>query len=137
MLYYCNCPCRSAEVIITMRNRGLDSYKSADYGRKVIVHRVIRDDGTTQYKIKGADGNACKYIHECREFESHSRQLIFLGKSDHLGCAMLLCLNCCLFDLACFFLLSLKHVHCLVCLFDLACFFLPFFSSLTKTCIYS
>ena len=42
--------------------------------------------------------------------ESHPRQLIFLRKSDCLGCAVLLCL---------------------VCLFDLACFFLP---SLIKTC---
>ena len=110
----CTIPCRSAEVIITMRNRGSDSYKPADYGRKVIVHRVIRDDGTTQYKIKGADGNA--YIHECRGFESHSRQLIFLGKSDCLGCAVLLCLNCSV--LASFFLpshLSLKYVYIHVC----------------------
>ena len=50
---------------------------------------------------------------ECRGFESHSRQLIFLRKSDCLGCAVLLCL---------------------VCLFDLACFFLPSFSSLIQTC---
>ena len=49
---------------------------------------------------------------ECRGFESHPRQLIFhLGKSDCLGCAVLLCL---------------------VCLFDLACFFLSSFSSLIK-----
>ena len=34
------------------------------------------------------------------------RQLIFLRKSDCLGCAVLLCLVC-LFDLACFFLSSL------------------------------
>ena len=46
-------------------------------------------------------------------FESHPRQLIFLRKSDCLGCAVLLCL---------------------VCLFDLACFFLSSFSSLIKTC---
>ena len=39
---------------------------------------------------------------------SHPRQLIFLWKSDYmcLGCSVLLCLNCCLFDLACFFLPS-------------------------------
>ena len=48
---------------------------------------------------------------ECRRFESHPRQLIFLRKSDCLGCAVLLCL---------------------VCLFDLACFFLSSFSSLIK-----
>ena len=41
-------------------------------------------------------------------------QLIFLRKSDCLGCTVLLCL--------------------VVCLFDLACFFLPSFSSLIKTC---
>ena len=46
-------------------------------------------------------------------FESHPRQLIFLRKSDCLGCAVLLCLVC-LTLLASFFLpahLSLKHVH--------------------------
>ena len=58
----------------------------------------------------------CTCIHvstciECRVFESHPMQLIFLWKSDCLGCAVLLCL---------------------VCLFDLACFFLPSFSSLIK-----
>ena len=50
---------------------------------------------------------------ECRGFESHPRQLIFLRNSDCLGCAVLLCLVC-LTLLASFFLpshLSLKHVH--------------------------
>ena len=37
--------------------------------------------------------------------ESHPKQLIFSGKSDCLGCAVLLCLVC-LCDLACFFLSS-------------------------------
>ena len=45
----------------------------------------------------------------------HSRQLLFLRKSDCLGCAVLLCLIC-LFDFACFFLSSLiknmYNVHC-------------------------
>ena len=47
-------------------------------------------------------------------FESHPRQLIFLRKSDCLGCAVLLCLVVCLTLLASFFLpshLSLKHVY--------------------------
>ena len=51
---------------------------------------------------------------ECQGFESHPRQLIFLRKSDCLGCAVLLCLVVCLTLLASFFLaslLSLKHVH--------------------------
>ena len=44
--------------------------------------------------------------------ESHPRQLIFLRKSDCLGCAVLLCLVLCLTLLASFCLpshLSLKH----------------------------
>ena len=52
--------------------------------------------------------------------ESHPRQLIFLRKSDCLGCAVLLCLVVCLTLLASFFLpshLSLKHVQrvCNIC----------------------
>ena len=39
---------------------------------------------------------------ECRGFESHPRQLIFLWKSDCLGCAVLLCLVVCLTLLASF-----------------------------------
>ena len=46
---------------------------------------------------------------ECRGFESHPRQLIFLRKSDCLGCAVLLYLVC-LFDLACFFLSSFSYL---------------------------
>ena len=41
-------------------------------------------------------------------------QLIFLRKSDYLGCVVLLCLDVCLTLLAFFFLpshLSIKHVH--------------------------
>ena len=48
---------------------------------------------------------------ECHGFESHPRQLIFLRKSDCLGCAVLLCL-----------------VFVRPCL-------LPSLSSLIKTCI--
>ena len=40
-------------------------------------------------------------------YMSHPRQLIILRKSDGLGCAVLLCLVCCLTLLACFFLPSL------------------------------
>ena len=47
---------RSAEVVITLRNRGIESYKPADYGDTVTVHCTIRDDGTTSYKIKAANG---------------------------------------------------------------------------------
>ena len=44
---------------------------------------------------------------ECRGFESHPRQLIFLRKSDCLGCAVWLCLVVCLILLASCFLPSL------------------------------
>ena len=50
---------------------------------------------------------------QCRGFESHPRQLIFLLKSDCLGRAVLLIVVC-LTLLAFFFLpshLSLKHVY--------------------------
>ena len=52
---------------------------------------------------------------ECRGFESHLRQLIFLTESDCFGCAVLLCLVVCLTLFASSFLpshLSLKHVTC-------------------------
>ena len=47
------------------------------------------------------------HVHvECCGFESHPKQLIFLRKSDCLGCAVLLCLVVCLTLLASFFLPS-------------------------------
>ena len=63
-------------------------------------------------------GHSTLHLHtevECRGFESHPRQLIFLTESDCLGCAVLLCLVVCLTLslLASFFLpshLSIKHV---------------------------
>ena len=39
-----------------MRNRGDDSYKMTEYGDTVTVHRTLRDDGTTNYKIMAANG---------------------------------------------------------------------------------
>ena len=56
---------------------------------------------------------AYMYMYMCRGLKSHPRQLIFLRKSDCLGCTVLLCLVVCLTLLASFFLpshLSLKHV---------------------------
>lgn len=44
-----------------MRNRGLDSYKADDYGDSVTVHRTIKDDGSTSYKIKAAGGERPEY----------------------------------------------------------------------------
>ena len=45
-------------------------------------------------------------------YMSHPRQLIFLRKSDGLGCAVLLYVVC-LFDLACFFLSSFSSLTCI------------------------
>ena len=42
-------------------------------------------------------------------FKSHQRQLIFLRKSDCLGCVVLL--FCCLHDLACFFPLINMYIY--------------------------
>ena len=65
----------------------------------------------TVINFDDSEGTQSTYMYiymymECHGFESHPRQLIFLRKSDCLGCAVLLCLVC-LFDLACFFLSSL------------------------------
>ena len=54
----------------------------------------------------------------CLALLSYTWQLIFLRKSDCLGCAVLLCLVVCLTLLASFFLpshLSLKHVCIYIC----------------------
>ena len=48
---------------------------------------------------------------ECREFESHPRQLIFLQKSNCLGCAVLLCFVVSMALLASFFLPSESLVN--------------------------
>ena len=74
---------------------------------------------------------------ECRGFESHPRQLIFLRKSDCLRCAVLLCLALfvCLTLLASFFHLSL--ITCIyIHLQDNATHkeFLPAVSVLDVTC---
>ena len=63
-------------------------------------------------------------------YNYYTRQLIFLWKSDYLGCVVLLCLVVCLTLLASFCLnLSLYMYMCcfalFVCLTLLASFFLP------------
>ena len=84
-------------------------------------------------------------------FESHPRQLIFIWKSDCLGCALLLCFVVCMTLLVSFFF-SLLHlsltctcIYCLgcavllclvVCLTLLASFFLPSYSSLINLYIH-
>ena len=70
--------------------------------------------------------------HNMDMYMSHPRQLIFLWKSDYLGCAVLLCLNFCLFDLACFFLpsffISLINMYMYMwytCIYTLYMYYFP------------
>ena len=50
---------------MTLHNRGRESYSPEAYGNKVIVHRIIRDNGTSTYKIKGTDGMYYTCIYTC------------------------------------------------------------------------
>ena len=47
---------KMAEVVVTLRNRGSESYRPEEYGNSITVVRQIRDDGTGSYKIKGEKG---------------------------------------------------------------------------------
>ena len=49
---------RSAEVVVTLRNRGpeTEAFKQEKYGRSITVVRTIKDDGTGSYRIKGERG---------------------------------------------------------------------------------
>lgn len=47
---------RSAEIRVTLRNRGTEAYKPKEYGSTITVERVISSDGTGAYKIKNKSG---------------------------------------------------------------------------------
>ena len=91
-----------------------------DFGRVCIGETsrryvALRNDGalSTDFSVT-TDGKKTVRKLEIGMNMSHPRQLIFLRKSDCLGCAVLLCLVVCLTLLASFFLpshLPLKHVH--------------------------
>lgn len=49
--------CNSAEVLVTLRNRGSEAYKPESFGDRIIVERQIKRDGSGVYKLKGARGN--------------------------------------------------------------------------------
>ena len=49
--------CSSAEVIIHLRNRGIEAYRHDMYGDSIVVERQIRADGASHYKIKSVKGN--------------------------------------------------------------------------------
>ena len=94
--------------------------RNEDEGRKKQARSNKQQGKATQYIHIQAHVHVAQLVErsvqsvECRGFEAHPRQLIFLGKSDCLGCAVLLCFVVRLILLASFFLLShlsLKHVH--------------------------
>ena len=75
---------------------------------RLVSSTLERERGGSGERERGggrAKVTTCTCV-ECRGFESHPRQLIFLRKSDCLGCAVLLCLVVCLTLLASSFLLS-------------------------------
>ena len=49
---------RSAEVRVTLRNRGKDAYRHEVYGDFICVERVINSEGAGSYKIKNHSGEA-------------------------------------------------------------------------------
>ena len=70
----------------------------------------------SDFRIRDSYGLKCTCI--VHDLYMHLRQLIFIKKSDCLGCVVLLCFVVCLTLLASFFLpshLSLKHVHVHTC----------------------
>ncbi|XP_022257401.1 structural maintenance of chromosomes protein 6-like [Limulus polyphemus] len=47
----------SAEIIVKLRNRGVDAHKPEEYGSTITIERRITSDGTSTYKMKGELGN--------------------------------------------------------------------------------
>ncbi len=46
----------NSKVLVHLRNRGHEAYKPEEYGDTIICERVIKEDGTTAYKIKSENG---------------------------------------------------------------------------------
>lgn len=46
----------TAEVILTLRNKGEEAYKREIYGDRIIIERRINADGGGSWKIKSAEG---------------------------------------------------------------------------------
>ncbi|XP_076340911.1 structural maintenance of chromosomes protein 6-like [Tachypleus tridentatus] len=47
----------SAEIVVKLRNRGVDSHRPEEYGSTITIERRITSDGTSTYKMKGLSGN--------------------------------------------------------------------------------
>lgn len=48
----------SADVSITLRNKGKDAYKSDEYGQAIIVDMRITREGLRTYKLKAKSGKS-------------------------------------------------------------------------------
>ncbi len=46
----------NSKVLVHLRNRGHEAYKPEEYGDTIICERVIKEDGTTAYKMKSEKG---------------------------------------------------------------------------------
>lgn len=53
---------KMAEVTVTLRNRGSESYRPEEYGESITVVRQIKDDGTGSYRIKGHKGKKVGFL---------------------------------------------------------------------------
>uniref|UniRef100_A0A8C0DKS3 Structural maintenance of chromosomes protein 6 n=1 Tax=Balaenoptera musculus TaxID=9771 RepID=A0A8C0DKS3_BALMU len=52
----------SADISITLRNRGDDAYRASVYGDSIIVQQHISMDGSRSYKLKSETGIKMKYL---------------------------------------------------------------------------
>lgn len=52
----CYCLHSWAEVCVTLRNRGRDAYKPADYGPSITVEMRLTREGLRTYKLKNNSG---------------------------------------------------------------------------------
>ena len=49
--------CSQAKIILTLRNRGIEAYKTDEYGNSIMVCRKISKDGASEYQLKNSSGN--------------------------------------------------------------------------------
>ena len=100
----------SGRVIVHLRNRGLEAYKPEEYGNVIVIERLIKDDGSGQYKIKSERGECtCTCVITCKLMFSNQTEELVVALSLKSRIAAILTWNIEL-DL----ILSLPFVCCLV-----------------------
>jgi chromosome segregation ATPase len=45
-----------AEITIRMKNQGPEAFRPHIYGKTIIIHRIIKKDGTGRWQLKNAEG---------------------------------------------------------------------------------